>query len=43
MRYGLFGRSIGIGRMAPAAVVVAPAVLARNIAINKLYLADAHV
>jgi hypothetical protein len=40
MRYGLFGKSIGIGRMVPAVEAAAPAVWVKSIVINKLYLAD---
>ena len=43
MRYGPFGKSIGIGRMVLAVEVAVLAALEKNIAINKLYLAGAPV
>lgn len=37
-QYGLFGKSIGIVKMAPVAVVAAPVVQEKNIAANKIYI-----
>lgn len=37
-QYGLFGKSIGIVKTAPVAVVAAPVVLEKSIAANKIYI-----
>jgi len=41
MRYGLFGKSIGIGRMVPAAVVVVLDVQEKSFAISNPHWDDA--
>jgi len=37
-QYGLFGKSIGIAKMAPVAVVAALVVQEKSIAANKIYI-----